>query len=211
MHSRKPAAACGSTRTSGRPASRLEHSYRPLLPSQEGIGNCQPRAAVSAGDLLGVAGSSGCSTAPHLHFELGDAANRVVDPFRNGLWAAPPAYNPTITLMDWVTGAGGMTLQQIKDPSPNLTSIPHGSVLGVGVSMAGGGAGDVIRLVITGSNGRDLLRQSSDVHHCLPALLLVLEPPALAESGGVDRFLLCEWGTGPERDGDRRIRMPGQH
>ena len=108
---------------------------------------------VSAGDLLGVAGSSGCSTAPHLHFELRDAANRVVDPFRNGLWAAPPAYNPTITLMDWVIAAGDMTLQQIKDPAPNVTSIPRGSVLGVGVSMAAGGAGDVMRLVITAPTG----------------------------------------------------------
>jgi hypothetical protein len=46
-----------------------------------------------------------------------------------------------------------MTLQQIKDPAPNVTSIPRGSVLGVGVSMAGGGAGDVIRLVITAPTG----------------------------------------------------------
>ena len=108
---------------------------------------------VSAGDVLGVVGSSGCSTAPHLHFELRDAANRVVDPFRDGLWAAPPIYNTPITLMDLVIAAGDMTLQQIKDPAPNVTSIPRGSVLGVGVSMAGGGAGDVIRLVITAPTG----------------------------------------------------------
>ena len=108
---------------------------------------------VSAGDALGIAGSSGCSTAPHLHFELRDAATNVVDPFRNGLWAAPPAYNPPVTLMDLVIAAGGMTLQQIKDPAPNVTSFPSGSVLGVGVSMAGGGAGDVIRLVIADPMG----------------------------------------------------------
>ena len=104
---------------------------------------------VSAGDVLGVAGSSGCSFAPHLHFELRDAANKVVDPFRSGLWAVPPPYNPPIALMDLVIAAGGMTLQQIKDPAPNVTSIPRGSILGVGVSMAAGGPGDVIRLVIT--------------------------------------------------------------
>jgi murein DD-endopeptidase MepM/ murein hydrolase activator NlpD len=108
---------------------------------------------VSEGAVLGVVGSSGCSTAPHIHFELHDAANRVVDPFRNGLWAAPPIYNTTITLMDLVTAAGDMTLQQIKDPAPNIKSIPVGSVLGVGVSMAGGGPGDVIRLVITAPTG----------------------------------------------------------
>ena len=108
---------------------------------------------VAAGAVLGVVGSSGCSTAPHLHFELRDAANRVVDPFRNGLWSAPPLYNTTITLMDLVIATGGMTLQQIKDPAPNAQSIPRGAVLGVGVSMAGGGAGDVIRMVITAPTG----------------------------------------------------------
>jgi murein DD-endopeptidase MepM/ murein hydrolase activator NlpD len=108
---------------------------------------------VSAGTVLGVVGSSGCSTAPHLHFELRDAANRVVDPFRDGLWAAPPIYNTPIILMDLVIAAGNMTLQQIKDPAPNVTSTSRGSVLGVGVSMAGGGAGDVIRLVITAPTG----------------------------------------------------------
>jgi hypothetical protein len=108
---------------------------------------------VAAGDILGVVGSSGCSFAPHLHFELRDAANRVVDPFRNQLWAAPPIYDPPLTLMDLVVAAGDMTLQQIKDPAPNVTSIPPGSVLGVGVSMAGGGAGDVTRMVITDPTG----------------------------------------------------------
>jgi murein DD-endopeptidase MepM/ murein hydrolase activator NlpD len=108
---------------------------------------------VSAGAPLGVVGSSGCSTAPHLHFELRDVANRLVDPFRDGLLAAPPIYNTTVSLMDLVIAAGDMTLQQIKDPAPNVKSIPRGSVLGVGVSMAGGGAGDVIRLVITAPTG----------------------------------------------------------
>jgi len=88
-----------------------------------------------------------------LQRELRDAASRVVDPFRNGLWAAPPIYNTPITLMDLVIAAGDMTLQQIKDPAPNVKSVPPGSVLGVGVSMAGGGAGDVIRLVITAPTG----------------------------------------------------------
>jgi murein DD-endopeptidase MepM/ murein hydrolase activator NlpD len=108
---------------------------------------------VPAGAILGIVGSSGCSTAPHLHFELRDAANRVVDPFRDGMWAAPPAYHTTVTLMDLAISAGNMTVQQIKDPAPNVASVPLGSVLGVGVSMAGGGPGDAIRMVITAPTG----------------------------------------------------------
>ncbi len=36
---------------------------------------------VSAGEYLGVAGSSGSSTIPHLHFEVRDADNNVIDPY----------------------------------------------------------------------------------------------------------------------------------
>src|SRR6185295_13229358 len=55
--------------------------------------------------------------------------------------------------MDLVIANGDMTLLRIEDPDPNVTSIPRGTVLGVGVSMAGGGAGDVIRMVITAPTG----------------------------------------------------------
>jgi len=44
---------------------------------------------VAAGDYLGLVGSSGSSTGPHLHFELRDAAGAVVDP-RNGQCNAAP-------------------------------------------------------------------------------------------------------------------------
>lgn len=36
--------------------------------------------AVAQGEYLGLVGSSGNSTAPHLHFELHDSAGRVIDP-----------------------------------------------------------------------------------------------------------------------------------
>src|SRR5258708_9634525 len=44
---------------------------------------------VAAGDYLGLVGSSGSSTGPHLHFELRDANGAVVDP-RNGQCNAAP-------------------------------------------------------------------------------------------------------------------------
>jgi murein DD-endopeptidase MepM/ murein hydrolase activator NlpD len=46
-------------------------------------------ARVAAGDYLGLVGSSGSSTGPHLHFELRDANSVVIDP-RNGQCNAAP-------------------------------------------------------------------------------------------------------------------------
>ena len=46
-------------------------------------------ARVAAGDYLGTVGSSGQSSGPHLHFELRDANDNVIDP-RNGQCNAEP-------------------------------------------------------------------------------------------------------------------------
>ena len=109
---------------------------------------------VAVGATLGLVGSSGCSTGPHLHFELRDAANRVVDPFLNGLWISPPVYATPIGFMDAVIRAGAFSsVLEIEDPAPNATSLPRGSVLGVGISVAGGRPGDVIRQVLTDPTG----------------------------------------------------------
>jgi murein DD-endopeptidase MepM/ murein hydrolase activator NlpD len=53
---------------------------------------------VERGERLGLVGSSGSSTSPHLHFEVHDAKGAVVDPFAGAcragesLWAEQPPY-----------------------------------------------------------------------------------------------------------------------
>ena len=60
-------------------------------------------SSVAVGELLGLVGSSGSSTGPHLHFEIHDAANNVVDPYTGSCnpgaswWAtARTYYEPTV-------------------------------------------------------------------------------------------------------------------
>jgi murein DD-endopeptidase MepM/ murein hydrolase activator NlpD len=109
---------------------------------------------VQPGDMLGVVGSSGCSSHPHLHFEIRDCGNAVVDPFLTDLWSAPPVYDTPLSTMDTVLRVGGIgDIDQIKDPDPNPSTVQPGATLGIAVSMAGGNAGDSFSVVLRRPDG----------------------------------------------------------
>ena len=68
----------------------------------------RPGDAVDAGEYLGLVGSSGSSTGPHLHFELHDATGRVVDPRHGNCNAEPERWSPP---------------QPYRDPAINTVSL----------------------------------------------------------------------------------------
>lgn len=108
---------------------------------------------VAAGQVLGVAGSAGCSSQPHLHFELQDCSNTAVESFSLGMWTSPPAYHAPSDVMDIMLRKGTITSSaQIKDPVPNPGLYAPGEPLGIGLSMSGRG-GDVVDLSLTAPNG----------------------------------------------------------
>lgn len=109
---------------------------------------------VTAGEILGVVGSSGCSSAPHLHFEVHDCGGQVVDPFLEDMWINPPVYVTPLGLMDTILTRGGLSsTAQIKDPAPNVGSISPGETLGVGLSVGGGTPGDRMSVRLFRPNG----------------------------------------------------------
>jgi len=98
---------------------------------------------VVPGQKLGVVGSSGCSTQAHLHLEVHDCDDKVVDPFLNNMFFDPPVYDTPLDFMDVMLRDGAVSsIAQLKDPPPNVSVIAPGDTLGVGLSMAGGENGD---------------------------------------------------------------------
>lgn len=102
---------------------------------------------VSPGQALAVAGSSGCSTQPHIHFEVEDCACRPVETMQSGMWSSPPAYDGPSGVMDVVLTKGAPTTPQIKDPLPDVSVYKPTDELGVGLTM-GGKDGDAAELQV---------------------------------------------------------------
>jgi hypothetical protein len=90
--------------------------------------------SVAAGELLGLVGSSGSSTAPHLHFEVHSSRNGpLIDPHPgacntayydpNLVWAVPQAYRqPRINRLGTHTAVPDLT-SACPDPQPEAAAL----------------------------------------------------------------------------------------
>lgn len=112
---------------------------------------------VAAGQQIGVVGSSGCSSAPHVHLTVQDCNNKIVDPYYAKMWAStPPVYTkaaPT-TLMDVVMKSPAITdIKEMVDPPPNLSEVPVGLQFSLGMTVASLKPNDVLRIEFTRPNG----------------------------------------------------------
>ena len=85
----------------------------------------------------------------HLHFEMHDCNNAVVDTNASTMWDSQPLYNPASDVMDVMLRAGAApTMAQIKDPVQNPVNLPPNATLGVGLSLAVRG-GDSLSVRVT--------------------------------------------------------------
>lgn len=109
---------------------------------------------VSAGDVLGQAGSSGCSSWPHLHLTVRDPQGGRHEPFLDGRWVDPPEYQTPIGLMDVLFKAGAFANSaEIRDFGTDQLTHNVGNEIGVAVVIAGGVANDQIQIELREEDG----------------------------------------------------------
>jgi len=111
---------------------------------------------VSAGMPLGLVGSSGCSSFPHLHLELVDCYGHSLDVMGERMFEAPPVYARSMpaTVMETTLFQPAIhDMSNVMEPgTTDLNQITAGYEASIGVTVANMKAGDIIRIEFLSPN-----------------------------------------------------------
>jgi murein DD-endopeptidase MepM/ murein hydrolase activator NlpD len=111
---------------------------------------------VVAGQKLAVVGSSGCSSYPHLHFEVMNCNNDLVDAMKQGMFTAPPMYSrqAPATLMQTVIKQPVLTSNlQMADPGADTLQVKRNVYFSMGMTVSNLKPGDHISTAIFDPSG----------------------------------------------------------
>jgi murein DD-endopeptidase MepM/ murein hydrolase activator NlpD len=113
-------------------------------------------ASVSAGMPLGLVGSSGCSSFPHLHLEVRDCQGHALDVMSKRMFEAPPVYarsmSATVMEISLFQPAINDMLNVMEPGTTDLNQITVGYEASIGVTVANMKAGDAIRIEFLNPN-----------------------------------------------------------